>query len=258
MNTAQNVNSVKPAGAKVPGPKWVAILGVAGFAAGFFGPLVFVPEANQGPLVGILISGPTGVVAGLVLWAACALIKLPATIQWRMLYVITAVGVLMTLLFVQPEPALRGYVYEGEVESCATPLATETAVIADWNKRISEVTWAEPRAGWKEDFHRLLQDAPGVVVSVRMLRKNPIRENRKPWNRGSQYAAGWTAKTEQTLFYDADSGCDRYPAASAFRGFQNYDYNERIEAPKSWPPAILIDVLGASVMAPVPEKWASL
>ena len=40
------------------------ILGGIGFAAGFFGPIVFAPEANQGPLLGIFITGPFGFVLG--------------------------------------------------------------------------------------------------------------------------------------------------------------------------------------------------
>lgn len=41
-------------------------VGGIGFAAGFFGPLLFAPEANQGPLLGIFITGPAGFVAGAV------------------------------------------------------------------------------------------------------------------------------------------------------------------------------------------------
>lgn len=41
-------------------------LGVIGFLAGFVGPLIFMPDANQGPLLGILITGPGGVVLGAV------------------------------------------------------------------------------------------------------------------------------------------------------------------------------------------------
>ena len=40
------------------------ILGAIGFVTGFFGPLIFTPEANQGPLLGIFITGPLGVVLG--------------------------------------------------------------------------------------------------------------------------------------------------------------------------------------------------
>lgn len=39
-------------------------LGSAGFCAGFFGPIVLTPEANQGPLLGIFITGPLGFVLG--------------------------------------------------------------------------------------------------------------------------------------------------------------------------------------------------
>jgi hypothetical protein len=41
------------------------ILGGIGFIAGFFGPIYFTPEANQGPLLGIFITGPLGFVLGL-------------------------------------------------------------------------------------------------------------------------------------------------------------------------------------------------
>ena len=40
------------------------VLGAIGFCAGFFGPIVFTPEANQGPLLGIFITGPLGFLVG--------------------------------------------------------------------------------------------------------------------------------------------------------------------------------------------------
>ncbi len=42
------------------------IVGSIGFLIGFIGPLVFRPEANQGPLLGILVTGPLGAVAGFI------------------------------------------------------------------------------------------------------------------------------------------------------------------------------------------------
>jgi hypothetical protein len=48
------------------------ITGIIGFCAGFFGPIIFTPEANQGPLLGIFITGPLGnifgVTGGLIYW----------------------------------------------------------------------------------------------------------------------------------------------------------------------------------------------
>jgi hypothetical protein len=42
------------------------VLGAIGFCGGFFGPLFFTPEANQGPLLGIFITGPLGFLLGAV------------------------------------------------------------------------------------------------------------------------------------------------------------------------------------------------
>jgi len=42
------------------------VTGVVGFAAGFFGPIIFAPGANLGPLFGIFITGPLGVLLGAV------------------------------------------------------------------------------------------------------------------------------------------------------------------------------------------------
>jgi len=40
------------------------VMGGIGFSAGFFGPLILHPEANQGPLLGIFFTGPLGFLAG--------------------------------------------------------------------------------------------------------------------------------------------------------------------------------------------------
>lgn len=48
------------------------VLGGFAFAAGFIGPIVFAPEANQGPLLGIFITGPFGFAAGAAIGALFA------------------------------------------------------------------------------------------------------------------------------------------------------------------------------------------
>ena len=44
-----------------------ALVGSVCFAIGFLGPVIFRPEANQGPLLGVFYTGPWGVTAGLLL-----------------------------------------------------------------------------------------------------------------------------------------------------------------------------------------------
>jgi hypothetical protein len=44
-----------------------AAIGAAiGFVLGFFGPMLIAPAANQGPLLGLFITGPAGALIGLV------------------------------------------------------------------------------------------------------------------------------------------------------------------------------------------------
>lgn len=51
------------------------LLGIIGFAGGFFGPMIFAPEANQGPMLGIFITGPLGFLIGLLGGGAMALLR---------------------------------------------------------------------------------------------------------------------------------------------------------------------------------------
>ena len=43
------------------------IVGSIGFVLGFIGPILFKPTANQGPLLGLFITGPLGFVIGAVI-----------------------------------------------------------------------------------------------------------------------------------------------------------------------------------------------
>ncbi len=41
-------------------------VGLAAFLVGFVGPMIWAQDANQGPMLGIFITGPLGVLAGFV------------------------------------------------------------------------------------------------------------------------------------------------------------------------------------------------
>lgn len=43
---------------------WSCVIGAIGFMGGFVGPMIFAPGANQGPMLGIFITGPAGFVLG--------------------------------------------------------------------------------------------------------------------------------------------------------------------------------------------------
>jgi len=63
------------------------IAGSIGFAGGFFGPILLSPGSNQGPLLGILVTGPLGVLLGPVIGVATLVHKtnlesLPKAWRW--------------------------------------------------------------------------------------------------------------------------------------------------------------------------------
>ena len=51
------------------------LLDAIGFARGFFGTMIFTPEANQGPMLGIFITRPLGFVLGLLFGAVIGLAR---------------------------------------------------------------------------------------------------------------------------------------------------------------------------------------
>jgi hypothetical protein len=54
---------------------FAGVAGLAGFVFGFLGPLMLTPGANQGPMLGIFVTGPIGAVCGAVaglVYAVCS------------------------------------------------------------------------------------------------------------------------------------------------------------------------------------------
>lgn len=55
--------------------RWGLYCGALGFVLGFGGPIILTPQANQGPLLGIFITGPLGLVLGLIAGATRDIIR---------------------------------------------------------------------------------------------------------------------------------------------------------------------------------------
>lgn len=243
---------------RAPGFLWIVLVGAAGFAAGFFGPMVFLPDSNLGPIYGILYSGPAGVALGAALFVLCWLLGVSARTQWRCLQAAVSIVVLVTLVRVQPDPALRGFIYDSTVTACSAPRAAEATILASWRERIARVTWAAPRAGWEQEMRAALRDAPGALVTVQLAQQRRIYEHRKPWNRGKLFAAPWAAADGEETFYASSSACADFPSGLALRSFVRYDLNGRIEAPKDWPPRDLDRIIPGSPYSTVPSEYAAL
>ena len=81
------------------------MLGVTGFVIGFIGPIWCHPGANQGPMLGIFITAPAGVVLGGPVGGALRIARPECRTEWRLwtLNAATAVyGFFVLYLVLQP------------------------------------------------------------------------------------------------------------------------------------------------------------
>lgn len=233
---------------------WPLLLGGVGFGAGFFGPIALNPEANQGPMVGLFITGPGGVIAGLLLGAFVQLLPLRAGRRWQLLFGVGALYGLATLYFCLPEPRPRGSVIEAEVARCRPAAEALPAAIDYWDKRIAAVTWSPPRAGWRDEARTMVASDPSVVLTLRVLRENPLMEGRKPWNRGRLTAEGWRDVGGEREYFARFAGgdCAAYPTGVKAQYYPGWT------ASGDWPPKDLPNFLNLLVLGPVPARYAAL
>jgi hypothetical protein len=68
------------------------LMGITGFVIGFFGPIRFQPWANQGPMLGLFVTGPGGVVLGIILGVALGFSH-PEWSTRRRIWILNAVNV---------------------------------------------------------------------------------------------------------------------------------------------------------------------
>jgi hypothetical protein len=241
--------------------KFALALGVTGFVAGFLGPIALNPEANQGPLLGIFITGPLGALAGLVLGAIFRLLPVTDALRHRVLAALCAVLCIGTLYSCLPEPAVRGYVIDAHLEACATPAQGFDAALAEWEDAVARTTWYTPPADWKDTARRNVQGDRGAVLTMRVARRTAIYEHRKPWNSGDKTAGPWITVDEAERYYVNDAGTTC--AAYAARGRDLYtpftdtrpSYNEPARV---WPPTDTTHFLRLMELGPVPAEYQQL
>jgi hypothetical protein len=159
-------------------------VGVVGFLAGFFLPLLLSPEANQGPLLGIFITGPGGAALGLAVGVVATLLRLNRSRFLMATGTVAAAVAIGTLLLSFPEPLQLGSVMEADVVRCETAGQRVPAAVAEWKHQIAAGWVRTPRDGWEADIPALLERDPGVVLILRVKRQVHLTEHRKPWNRG--------------------------------------------------------------------------
>ncbi len=178
-------------------PRTLLLFGAVGFLAGFLGPIVLNPEANQGPLLGIFITGPLGVLLGA---GACLLQRLVPGLSRSALRLAAAAFGLVTLYYCLPEPALVGRVIEAQIEDCVPPQQLAAAALSRWEQALARTPWAHPQPDWKQAALRNVEHFEAAVLSVRITRSSAVYLRRKPWDHGKRFALPW-AEEERSASY---------------------------------------------------------
>lgn len=241
--------------------RWAIALGACGFAAGFLGPMLLDPEANIGPMVGILVTGPGGVIAGFVLGLAAGLLPLSHAVRSRMLAGVCVLATLAILYALLPEPAVRGYVIEATVAGCEKPSRRVDESMAKWDEALRRVTWAKPAPNWREVATRNAEGDSGVVLTMHVERKLAILRHRRPWDRGATSAGPWIDVDESHAYYDASEGsdCGPYLARAKAIYWPAIDPGSDPTKPsKEWPPTDTLGFLGLQALGPVPAEFRRL
>jgi len=233
---------------------WALVLGATGFVAGFFGPITFSPDANQGPLLGLLITGPGGALLGALLGFVVRVARVPTAIAAKALIASAVALAVVCLYYSMPSPRYHANVVEVQIADCALPGSMKVKAFEYWDRRVAKVTWAPPRAGWKEDFERMVRAEPGVVLEVRVLRSRKLFENRKPWNSGTFFASPWAGDDAPTHYFARFAGdsCARYPAG------EQAVYLTTGESSKLWPAETLSVFLNLQLAEPLPDQFTDI
>ena len=235
---------------KSPGV-WALALGVVGGAAGFFGPMLLNPDANQGPMLGLFITGPGGALAGLVLGCIFRILPFTDSVRGQALVLFCTLLGAGTLWFSLPEPVAKVNVIDGTIGSCYSPAKLMPPAIARWEDMVARYPNSPQRENWRDDTARMVRESPGVIVEIELGRRNAVIEHRKPWNHGQLGTRGWQTVHETGRYFGGGT-CDSYPAGRhvllALDG----------RGSPGWPPEGLSSFLGILELEPVPPQYAKL
>ncbi|HSE10991.1 MAG TPA: hypothetical protein VLB69_00025 [Rudaea sp.] len=228
------------------------MLGIVGFLCGFIGPMVLAPEANQGPMLGIFITGPTGALLGALLGVAAGLARLSPQSQSRALVTAAICVAVITLYFCVPPARLKATVVDGEVRTCV-PAETLSAETVDRLNKLAAARPVPEHIQWKEKFDQELAAMPGVAIGVHVLREARLYEKQARWNSGAMFATSWRddAKDERYFSAAAESDCTKFPVGSRsllmVTGITG-----------TWRPYGIAEMLGLRAADSVPADYASL
>lgn len=230
---------------------WALAMGGVGGAAGFFGPEILSPDANQGPMLGLFITGPGGALAGAVLGSLFRFLPFTDSVRLQALTFFCTVLALATLWFSLPEPVAVANVIEGNIGRCRSPAVLLPDAIAHWDARVARYPNSPQRAGWRDDTARMVRESHGVIVEIDLERSIRVLEHRRPWERGRLGTSGWKTAHGSRDYFGAGT-CESYPVGRHVR------LAVASRGTSGWPPEDLPMFLGVLELQPVAPEYLKL
>ena len=230
------------------------LVGSVGFLAGFIGPMILGGGA-QGPLLGIFLTGPIGIVVGLATGAAVSPTRVaPATARAVLGVVAVVVGGL-TLVAGIPVERGGGYLLDLTGTGCEVAADGVAAAAASWETRLREHPGWSERGGWQGEVARMTAATPGVKLEVDLHSRRHLAIRNRPWERGEVRAEEWSrGRTAKGWYFlpVATGGCEGVPL-----GERRLAYIEEGGGDEPLPPEDLAGFLGLSVLQEVPPAFAA-
>jgi hypothetical protein len=226
-------------------------LGATGFFFGFVGPIILNPSANQGPMLGIFITGPAAFVIGAFLGSILAMLHVrPKFVS--AIFIISAFLVATSTLYMGlPEDRYQGFIIDAEVYRCNSPALLLPEAIRQYAISKNESPWNTPSANWKSDIPVLSQNDKGIVLTLVIHRKREIYEQRKPWNKGRLIATKWKNLEIKEDYFLRNADCNSNLCQRGYRSL----YSPQWEIPQKSHAIPLPSFLGIYTLQEVPARF---
>jgi hypothetical protein len=247
--------SVAPPGGRCR--RTLLLFGAVGFLAGFLGPIVLNPEANQGPLLGIFITGPLGLLFGA---CACLLQRLVPGLSRTALRGAAAAFGAVILYYCLPGPALVGRVIEAQIEDCVPPEQLAAAALTRWEQALARTPWAHPAPDWKQAALRNVEHFEAAVLSVRITRSSAVYVRRRPWDHGTRFALAWAEEGRTASYFvrDAAGACPDDERRERALYWPLPGAAQLPQAATPWPPVDAAGFLSLQELGAVPADISAL
>lgn len=215
------------------------IVGSAGLIPGFYLPIFLNPGANQGPFLGLFVTGPTSFVCGIIIGIVFQIFNFKRVTKIIILSPIVTAIICWTTVLSLPEDLLLSRNISGEILHRSNPIERLNSRIKWWDELIKNEAYIRPTLDWKGKIKNIFETEQGclVTVNVHALRMTNLRK--RPWNSGDTIVIDKGENGREELYI---RGC----SCSEIRE-TNLDYNViEVEFDSVSPPLNIAAFLGVN------------